>query len=161
LHLPRPRLRVARHGSLSLAGRQLTRTFPTRACGPVAPRRRIAEDCERPRPGTRPAMMRPRIRRPDGILGLALDGYDFGRRRLDARETDVWRTRLGPVPVIWMRGAAAAELFYDADRFERSGVLPRRVRRTLTGEGAVQELDGDAHRDRKSMLMRVMTPDSI
>ena len=106
-------------------------------------------------------MMRPRIRRSDGILGLALDGYDFGRRRLDARETDVWRTRLGPVPVIWMRGAAAAELFYDADRFERSGVLPRRVRRTLTGEGAVQELDGDAHRDRKSMLMRVMTPDSI
>ena len=90
-----------------------------------------------------------------------LDGYEFGRRRLDARETDVWSTRIGPLPVLWMRGPAAAELFYDADRFRREGVLPRRIRRTLTGESSVQNLDGDEHRARKAMFMQLMTPSSI
>jgi fatty-acid peroxygenase len=99
--------------------------------------------------------------RTDGVLGLVQDGYEFGLRRLAERETDVWSTRIGPIPVIWLRGPAAAAVFYDEELFQRAGVLPRRVRRTLTGDSSVQGLDGVEHRDRKAMFMRLMTSASI
>ncbi|HEY8544278.1 MAG TPA: cytochrome P450, partial [Acidimicrobiales bacterium] len=91
---------------------------------------------------------------------LLLDGYDFIRRECDRRGTDVFATRLGPVPVICMRGSAAGQIFYS-DRFQRSGAMARRVRRTLLGEGGVQGLDGPAHRHRKALFLSLMTPDAL
>lgn len=63
--------------------------------------------------------------------------------------------------VLCVRGAEAARLFYEPGRFERAGVLPRRVRATLTGEGGVQTLDDEAHRHRKQMFMGLMGPDAL
>lgn len=60
-----------------------------------------------------------------------------------------------------LRGADAGRAFYDTDRFARTGVAPRRARRTLFGEGGVQGLDGDDHRHRKAMFLSLMTPDAI
>src|SRR5699024_8151120 len=49
-----------------------------------------------------------------------------------------------------------AELFYDNTRFRRSDAAPARVNKTLFGEGGVQGLDGDAHKNRKAMFMSLM-----
>ena len=75
---------------------------------------------------------------------------------------DVFRLRLPLVgTVACVRGAEAARLFYDPERFERAGVLPRRVRATLVGEGGVQTLDDEPHRRRKQMFMALMGPDAL
>lgn len=58
-----------------------------------------------------------------------------------------------------MSGRAAAELFYDENRFVRSGAVPGPVRKTLFGEGGVQGLDDWPHKERKALFMSVVTPD--
>ncbi|HZA21385.1 MAG TPA: cytochrome P450, partial [Dehalococcoidia bacterium] len=62
---------------------------------------------------------------------------------------------------ICMMGPEAAEVFYDTDRFLRSGAAPDRLTKTLFGEGGVQGLDDDSHRHRKQMFMSLMTDDRI
>lgn len=102
-----------------------------------------------------------RDRAPESTLALLREGYVFATRRFVRYGTDLFETRLLLHRTICMRGRAAAELFYNADRFARHGAIPRRGRRTLVGEGGVQGLDGEAHRRRKAMLMSVMTPQHI
>src|SRR5699024_8860793 len=41
-------------------------------------------------------------------------------------------------------------------RFRRSDAAPARVQKTLFGEGGVQGLDGEAHKNRKAMFMSLM-----
>lgn len=103
----------------------------------------------------------PQRRDVDATLALALEGYEFISRRCRRYGTDVFETRLLLRRTICMRGADAARIFYDPDRFTRRGVMPRRVQKTLFGQGGVQGLDGDAHRDRKQLFMSLMTPDAI
>jgi fatty-acid peroxygenase len=103
----------------------------------------------------------PRVAGLDDTLALARDGYRFISRRCDRLGTDIFRTRLLLRPTICMRGEHAACLFYDTTRFMRQGAAPGRMRRTLTGTGGVQGLDGPAHRHRKQMLMSIMTPTAI
>ncbi|WP_229402423.1 cytochrome P450 [Micromonospora okii] len=100
-------------------------------------------------------------RSPDSTLALLREGYRFISDRCDRYGTDIFQTRLLLQPTICLRGRAAAALFYDAERFRRAGGLPKRAQRTLTGVGAVQSLDGPAHRDRKAMLMSIMTPSAV
>ncbi len=52
-----------------------------------------------------------------------------------------------------MTGPEAARLFYDPSRFERRDATPAAFRKTLLGEGGVQDLDGEAHWHRKQMLI--------
>ncbi|WP_328851834.1 cytochrome P450 [Micromonospora globbae] len=103
----------------------------------------------------------PADRSPDSTLALLREGYRFMGSRCDRYDSDVFQTRLLLRRTICLRGHAAATLFYDQDRFERADALPLRVQRTLTGRGGVQGLDGPAHRDRKAMLMSLMTPTAI
>ena len=56
-----------------------------------------------------------------------------------------------------MRGRDTAELFYDRERFVRSGAAPKRLTLTLFGKGGVQGLDGEAHTRRKAMFMALMS----
>lgn len=98
---------------------------------------------------------------PNGILGILLHGYDYIGRECERRDTDLFETRLLGIPVTCMRGPDTGRVFYDEDRFARAGVLPRRARRTLFGEGGVQGLDDDAHRHRKSMFLSLMAPDAV
>lgn len=100
----------------------------------------------------------PRDPRPDATLAVLREGYHYiphGRERF---HSPVFRTRLLLQDTLCLSGAGAAELFYDESRFQRAGALPRRLHKTLFGEGGVQGLDGEAHRCRKAMWMSLMTP---
>ncbi|WP_200216111.1 cytochrome P450 [Micromonospora coerulea] len=100
-------------------------------------------------------------RSPESTLAFLREGYRFIGARCDRYGSDVFQTRLLLVPTICLRGRPAAELFYDNDRFRRKAAMPMRAQRTLTGVGGVQGLDDAAHRDRKAMLMSVLTPTAI
>lgn len=103
----------------------------------------------------------PRDGRSDRILAVLAEGYEFITRRCARLDTDVFETTLQFEPTICMRGEAAAELFYDEGRFTRHGAAPSRLEKTLFGEGGVQGMDGDEHRQRKAMFMALMTPERL
>ncbi|SIR85258.1 cytochrome P450 [Micromonospora avicenniae] len=103
----------------------------------------------------------PTDRSPDSSLALLREGYRFIGARCDRHGGDIFQTRLLLRRTICLRGRDAATLFYGADRFARAGAMPLRVQRTLTGRGGVQGLDDAAHRERKAMLMSLMTPTAI
>lgn len=102
-----------------------------------------------------------RTRSPDSTLALALQGYEFVSRRCERYQSDVFEARLLFEPAVCMRGAEAARIFYDTDRFQRQGAFPMRAQKTLLGVGGVQALDGQVHRARKRMFMDLMTPGGI
>ncbi|ROU04131.1 cytochrome P450 [Histidinibacterium lentulum] len=95
---------------------------------------------------------------PDATIPFRRDPYGYARRTADALGTDVFRTRLMLRPAVFFRGAEAAELLYDEQKFTRADAVPGRIGSVLFGKGGVQGLDGDAHRARKAMLMSLMTP---
>ncbi len=101
----------------------------------------------------------------DGVIdstpALLTDGYEFVSKRCQKHQSDVFETRLMLRKTICMKGAKAAELFYDTDRFQREGAMPKRVLKTLLGEGGVQGLDDEAHRHRKRMFLDLMAPEEI
>lgn len=103
----------------------------------------------------------PKERLPDSTLAFALEGYDFTRRRCERYRSQVFEARLLLRRTICMRGADAARVFYDTERFSRAGASPLRSRRTIFGQGGVQGLDGEAHRSRKAMFMSLMTPEAM
>ncbi|SCL38669.1 fatty-acid peroxygenase [Micromonospora rhizosphaerae] len=100
-------------------------------------------------------------RSPESTLAFLRDGYRFIGDRCDRYGSDIFQTRLLLEPTICLRGRPAAVLFYDDERFVRQGAMPMRGQRTLTGVGGVQGLDDAAHRERKAMLMSIMTPTAI
>lgn len=103
----------------------------------------------------------PGDRSPDSTLAFIRDGYRFITNRCERYGTDIFQARLLLERTICLRGRPAAVLFYDNDRFQRHRAMPKRAQRTLLGLGGVQGLDGTAHRDRKAMLMSVMTRTGI
>lgn len=103
----------------------------------------------------------PTDRSPESTLAFLRAGYRFIGEHCDRHGSDIFQTRLLLEPTICLRGRPAAELFYDNERFIRHGAMPMRGQRTLTGIGGVQGLDDGAHRDRKAMLMSIMTPAGI
>lgn len=103
----------------------------------------------------------PRDRNPEATPALLHDGYRFIAKRCQRYGGDAFRTRLLMQSTVCLSGPAAARLFYDGDRFARQGAAPRRLRRTLFGEGAVQTMDGPAQHRRKQMFMALMTPDAM
>ena len=100
-------------------------------------------------------------RSPDSTLALALEGYEFASHTFRRYGSDLFETRLLLEPAVCMRGADAARVFYDTERFQRHGAFPMRVQKTLVGVGGVQGLDGEAHQARKQMFMSLMTPEAI
>ena len=99
----------------------------------------------------------PKDRGFDDSLALLNEGYTFISKRCDDLQTDVFQTRLLLQKTVCIRGRDAAELFYDRERFVRSGAAPKRLTLTLFGKGAVQGLDGEAHTRRKAMFMALMS----
>lgn len=94
----------------------------------------------------------------DSTLAFALDGYRFISKRCDRHQSDIFQTRLLFEKTICLRGAQAAEVFYDVEKFSRKGAAPKRLQKTLLGEGGVQGTDGEVHRHRKQMFMNLMSP---
>lgn len=103
----------------------------------------------------------PRDNALDSSLALLSDGYTFISKRCDRYDADVFRTRLLLQQTICMRGEEAARVFYDRERFMRSGGAPKLMQKTLLGEGGVQALDDEAFLQRKAMFMALMGPDAI
>lgn len=97
----------------------------------------------------------------DNSLAFLREGYTFVSSRCDRLGTDLFETRIMMTPVVCMRGAGAAEVFYGGDRFTRTGALPKSVLHLLQDEGSVQALDGTAHHHRKRLFLDLLTPDAI
>lgn len=97
----------------------------------------------------------------DSTAALLAEPYDFIRMRCERHGSDAFGARLLGRDMVCLHGAAMAERFYDPALFERAGAAPEPLRATLFGKGGVQTLDGDAHRVRKAMFLRLMSPTSI
>lgn len=98
---------------------------------------------------------------PDSTLAFLREGYTFVSSRCDRLGTDAFRTRLMLRPVVCLRGAEAAALLYDPERFGRQGAVPRSAMHLLQDEGSVQSLTGQAHHHRKRLFLDVLGADSV
>jgi fatty-acid peroxygenase len=93
----------------------------------------------------------------DAVVPILLrDGYRSISRRCDELGSDIIETRFLLRPTVCIRGEEAARLFYEPGLFVRHGAVPRRVRKTLLGQGGVHGLDGEAHERRKRLFMELM-----
>lgn len=97
----------------------------------------------------------------DNTFAFAKEGYNFISKRCKKYNTDIFKTRLMLSSVVCLQGEEAAQQFYDTNLFKRNGAAPKRLQKTLFGEGGVQALDGDAHRHRKQAFMSLMTAANI
>jgi fatty-acid peroxygenase len=97
----------------------------------------------------------------DSTLGILKKGYTYFGEKFDARNTDVYPTRLFLKKTIAIRGRDAAKLFSDREKFIRKGATPKRFQKTLFGEGGVQGLDHEAHIDRKALFMNSMDVEKL
>jgi fatty-acid peroxygenase len=91
----------------------------------------------------------------DRSVAFLAEGYTFFVRRFQRWNTDTFETRLFGRRALCMRGREAARLFYDGSKVRQARMVPRPIRRTLFGEGAVHLLDGEEHRHRKAMFLSV------
>ncbi|WP_040160815.1 cytochrome P450 [Mobilicoccus massiliensis] len=98
---------------------------------------------------------------PDSTLAFLREGYPFISARCDALGTDVFTSRIAFRPVTFIRGAEAAGLFYEGNRFTRQAAMPPTVQHLLQDKGSVQGLDGQAHAHRKRAFLGLMTPDAM
>src|SRR5690606_10190120 len=92
----------------------------------------------------------------DRTLSLLHDGYTFIEKRCRENHTDIFETRVMVEKAVCLHGKEAASIFYDTERFQRKGATPKRIQKTLFGEGGVQTLDKEAHRHRKEAFMSLM-----
>jgi fatty-acid peroxygenase len=95
----------------------------------------------------------------DATLALLRQGYRFISNECDRHDTDIFRTRLLLRDVVCMRGEAAARLFYKSKELTRKGSMPPTTLMLLQDKGSVQQLDGEAHRHRKAMFVRLLMQD--
>ncbi|OUZ10001.1 hypothetical protein BHE97_09115 [Aeromicrobium sp. PE09-221] len=90
------------------------------------------------------------------VAGLRRDGYLFWENLRRRRDTSVISTRLLHEEITVVRGADAAEFFYETDATRRSSALPTGLVGPLFGEGPVHMLDGSAHAHRKQMFNDIL-----
>ncbi|WP_157801072.1 cytochrome P450 [Bacillus solitudinis] len=93
----------------------------------------------------------------DNSLALMQEGYLFINNRMNRYQTDLFEARLLGQRVICMSGEKAANVFYDSERFQRNGAVPKRIQKSLFGLNAIQTMDGKAHIHRKLLFMSLMT----
>ncbi len=103
----------------------------------------------------------PRIPDVDSSLALLREGYPFISSRCRALGTDVFQVRLLMQDTICMTGEDAAKLFYDERLFQRRHAAPRMLQKTLFGQGGVQGLDDEPHKQRKRMFMSLLTDGAV
>ncbi|WP_256860550.1 cytochrome P450 [Paraliobacillus ryukyuensis] len=97
----------------------------------------------------------------DHTLALLKEGYPFLFNRRQEVDSTIFKTRILGQQAIALSGKEAASLFYDNEKFRRSDAAPKRIQKTLFGEGGVQSLDGEAHHHRKAMFMTLMSRDGL
>ena len=95
----------------------------------------------------------------DNSFALLSEGYRFIGNRCDALGSDIFSTRLMLKRVVCVRGEPAARMFYQPGRFTRKGAIPPTALTLLQDKGGTQGLDGEAHRVRKALMMRLQSPE--
>jgi len=103
----------------------------------------------------------PRANRFESSLSLLGEGYPFIRDRCRHLHSNIFQTRLLMQNTICISGEDAARLFYDERYMQRAHAAPRILTKTLTGQGGVQGLDGEAHRQRKRMFLQLLAPTEV
>lgn len=98
-------------------------------------------------------------------LGNALSfleyGYDFIHYKRKELDSNVIAIKLLSTEIICLAGEEGAKLFYDTEKFQRTGAVPKRIQKTLTGEGAVHTLDDEKHRQRKGLFLAATTEEHL
>ncbi len=98
----------------------------------------------------------------DSTLALMRQGYTFLHKRCQRYRSDLFQTRLGGLKVICLHGDEAAQVFYDPERFQRQGAVPKLIQKSFLGERPIHSLDGAAHRHHKEMFLSLlMTPANL
>lgn len=97
----------------------------------------------------------------DHTLGLLEEGYKFILNRRKSLKSEIFETRILGKKAICMSGRDATEIFYTPDNFKRENAAPNRVVQSLFGKNSVQTLDGEEHRNRKEMLLSIMSDERI
>ncbi|MCE0488289.1 cytochrome P450 [Ornithinimicrobium sediminis] len=102
----------------------------------------------------------------DHGLDFLLKGYAFAddlrARSGDPKAGSRVRLRLLGGDALLVRGEEGVRLFYDTDKVQRKGALPKVVGGGLFGKGSVHGLDDEAHRHRKALFVRaLMDPESV
>lgn len=93
----------------------------------------------------------------DNTLKFLIEGYRYIPNQRHRLNTNMFETRLlGGQKVVCLSGEEGSRLFYDNDKFRRADAMPKRVLKTLFGQGGVQTLDDDAHKNRKELFMSLM-----
>lgn len=104
----------------------------------------------------------PKVKGLDQTLTVLKEGYEFIPNRTRKLNTNVFEMRiLGGKKAVVISGKEAAELFYDNEKTERAGTLPKRLVKTLFGKGAIHTTTGDKHKNRKSLFMSLMTDNNL
>ncbi|WP_101845964.1 cytochrome P450 [Halobacillus sp. Marseille-P3879] len=103
----------------------------------------------------------PESNRLDQTINVLREGYQFLPKRFKQLHTDVFQMSLLAEKVICLTGEEGAKLFYDRDKFQRKGALPKRIEKSLFGENAIQSMDGDPHEHRKLLFMSLMTEEHL
>jgi fatty-acid peroxygenase len=102
------------------------------------------------------------MRRPRGVVDSSLsvlaEGYSWLPARRARSESGVAQTRVLGQRAVGLCGQDAARFFYDEDHVKRHTAIPWPVQNTLFGRHAVHTLDGEAHRCRKSIFLKTVTP---
>ena len=92
----------------------------------------------------------------DSTLALLQNPYGYISKTCRALRSDLFETRVLMQRTICLTGPATARVFYEHGNFTREGAMPKRIQKTLLGQGGVQGLDGETHRHRKQMFMGLM-----
>ncbi|MFS0574617.1 cytochrome P450 [Sporosarcina sp. 179-K 3D1 HS] len=106
-------------------------------------------------------MLRPKESGWDHSLDLLAEGYSFIRSRAETFDAPLFETRIMGKKMICMTGKEAVQLFYDDNRFQRHGAVPKRIQKSLFGVGGVQTLDGELHLIRKKLFLSLMTEEKL
>ncbi|MEQ6390102.1 cytochrome P450 [Bacillaceae bacterium S4-13-58] len=101
----------------------------------------------------------PHDRSLDNSIALIQEGYLFIHNRVEKYNSDLFEARILGKRTICMSGAEAVKVFYDPEKFQRSGAIPKRIQKSLFGENAIQTMDGEEHIHRKLLFMSLMTPE--
>ncbi|QGG40273.1 cytochrome P450 [Aeromicrobium yanjiei] len=150
-------------------GRRPLRTSRTRhRSGSSGPGPIRAPAHERTGKGHRTTMSADRHPRPapvsygrDHSLMLLRNGYRFWDTMRRQTGSETVQTRLLHERVTAIRGASAAQFFYENPDTERSSALPVPLVGPLFGKGAVHLLDGSAHLHRKATFNEVIGPVAV
>ncbi|SFH76785.1 cytochrome P450 [Pisciglobus halotolerans] len=97
----------------------------------------------------------------DHTIDILKEGYTYISDRQKMLNEEVFKTTILGQEAYALVGKEASELFYDTSKFRRSDAMPKRILKSLQGQGGVQTLDGKEHEHRKKAFMSLMGKEDL